>query len=385
MNGNPHADTGVNGLHVNGISSADSANQAATEETRFELCVIEGDGIGHEVIPAALRVLKIVLPDAIIHQHQAGWEMFQRHGIPLDDEVIESARRAGAVLFTSAQSPSYSVDGYYVPTVRLRRSLEVYANLRPTRYYPVPSARENVNLLVVRENTEDLYAGSEHTEQDASGGSVGVTEKIITETATRRVAHKAFELAVTGGRRKVTIVHKASVMTQSDGLFRKVALDVAAQYPEIYTDELLVDTAAYWMVKDPARFDVVLTPNLYGDILSDMAAAWGGGIGLAPSLSVGDQVSIAAPVHGCAPDIAGKNIANPTATMLSLAMLLSYHWGRRDLAWQIEAAIRATLNEGSHTADIDPVDHLSTTEFTDRVCVHLTQIIKNASLGGEVL
>lgn len=385
MNGNPHADTGVNGLHVNGISSVDSADQSAAEESRFELCVIEGDGIGHEVIPAALRVLKIVLPDAIIHHHHAGWEMFQRHGTPLDDEVIESARRTGAVLFTSAQSPSYSVDGYYVPTVRLRRSLEVYANLRPTRYYPVPSARENVNLLVVRENTEDLYAGSEHTEQDASGGSVGVTEKIITETATRRVAHKAFELAVTGGRRKVTIVHKASVMTQSDGLFRKVALDVAAQYPEIYTDELLVDTAAYWMVKDPARFDVVLTPNLYGDILSDMAAAWGGGIGLAPSLSVGDQVAIAAPVHGCAPDIAGKNIANPTATMLSLGMLLSYHWGRRDLAWQIEAAIRATLNEGSHTADIDPVDHLSTTEFTDRVCTHLTQIIKNASLGGEVL
>ncbi|MCS7072529.1 MAG: isocitrate/isopropylmalate dehydrogenase family protein [Anaerolinea sp.] len=385
MSGNPTPNMGANGSHESGATAVGSAGQASTHQPRYELCVIEGDGIGHEVIPAALRVLRLVLPNVIIHHYYAGWDVFQREGTPLDDAVIETAQRVGAVLFTSAQSPSYPVEGYYVPSVRLRRSLQVYANLRPTRYYPVPSARENVNLLVVRENTEDVYAGTEHVERDAAGGSIGVTEKIISETATRRVAHKAFELAVTGGRRKVTIVHKASVMPQSDGLFRKVALEVAAQYPEIYTDELLVDTAAYWMVKDPARFDVVLTPNLYGDILSDMAAAWGGGIGLAPSLSIGEQVAIAAPVHGCAPDIAGKNIANPSATILSLAMLLSYHWGRRDLAWQIEAAIRATLHEGSHTADIDPTNALSTTDFTDRICAHLTEIVKNASLGGEVL
>ena len=137
---------------------------------------------------------------------------------------------------------------------------------------------------------------------------------------------------VRDGRKKVTIVHKASVMMQSDGLFRRVALEVGAQFPQIITEELLVDTAAYWMVKDPTRFDVILTPNLYGDILSDMAAAWGGGLGLAPSLSIGDGVALAEPVHGCAPDIAGKGIANPTATIMSAAMLLRHHWQRNEAA-----------------------------------------------------
>lgn len=377
MNGQtPHDPTLTGGTPYN----------AAPVPPPFQLCVIEGDGIGHEVVPAAMRVLRHVLPDMIVHRADAGWETFQKYGTPLPDETITIARECGAVLFTSAQSPSYPVEGYFIPGVRLRRSLQVYANLRPTRYFPVPTARENVNLLVVRENTEDVYSGEEHTTQDATGGAIGVTEKIITEAATRRVAHKAYELAVTGGRRKVTIVHKASVMTQSDGLFRRIALEVSAQYPEIITDELLVDTAAYWMVKDPSRFDVVLTPNLYGDILSDMAAAWGGGIGLAPSLSVGEGVAIAEPVHGCAPDIAGRNIANPSATILSVAMLLGYHWGRRDLGWQIEAAVRATLDAGHYTGDIAPQPGyaLSTTEYTDRIIEHLHRIMTSTRSGGEV-
>ncbi len=161
------------------------------------------------------------------------------------------------------------------------------------------------------------------------------------------------------------------MLPQSDGLFRRVALEIAEYYPEITTDELFVDTAAYWMVKDPSRFDVILTANLYGDILSDMAAAWGGGLGLAPSLSMGQGIALAEPVHGSAPDIAGHGLANPTAAILSVAMLLRHFWNRQEAADQIEAAIRQTLDDGNYTADIYPQGSMSTLDFTERVCARL--------------
>ena len=334
----------------------------------YNLCVIEGDGIGPEVVPAAVRVLQALVPDVRVHMAEAGWDTFQRRGTPVPAETLALARECGAVLYGAAASPSYGVDGYSVPGVRLRRELECYANLRPTRYLPVPTARKDVDLIVVRENTEDLYIGHEHTEQD---GEIGISEKVITRSATARVARKTYELARATARERVTIVHKASVLVQTDGLFRRVALEVAADYPDVATDELLVDTAAYWMVKDPLRFDVLLTPNQYGDIMSDMAAAWGGGLGLAPSLNIGDGVAIAEPVHGCAPDIAGRNIANPTATILSVALLLRYHWNLPEAARRIEGAVRAALNDGRHTGDIHAEHALSTTAFTDEVISRL--------------
>ncbi|MBL8134269.1 MAG: isocitrate/isopropylmalate dehydrogenase family protein [Anaerolineae bacterium] len=334
----------------------------------MELCVIEGDGIGHEVIPAAVRVLRLVAPDVQVHHAEAGWDCFEKTGSPLPEEALNLALRCGAVLFGAAASPSYPVDGYYVPVVRLRRELKTYAALRPARYLPVPTARRGVDLIVVREMTEDLYVGHEHTEDE---GRTGVSEKVITREATENVAHQAYLLADREGRSKVTIVHKASVLVQSDGLFRKVALEVGAEFPHITTEELLVDTAAYWMVKDPLRFDLILTPNLYGDILSDMAAAWGGGLGLAPSLSLGDGVALAEPVHGCAPDIAGKNIANPTAALMSLALLLRYYWHLDAAGVRIEDAVRRTLEDGIYTADIGAVEPVSTTAFVDAVCDRL--------------
>lgn len=334
----------------------------------MELCVIEGDGIGHEVIPAAVRVLRIVAPEVQVYQAEAGWDCFERTGSPLPDDTLQLALHCRAVLFGAAASPSYPVDGYYVPVVRLRRELATFAALRPARYLPVPTARRGVDLIVVREMTEDLYIGHEHTEDD---GRTGISEKVITRVATENVARQTYQLAEREGRQKVTIVHKASVMPQSDGLFRKVALETAERYPDISTEELLVDTAAYWMVKDPLRFDLILTPNLYGDILSDMAAAWGGGIGLAPSLSLGDGVALAEPVHGCAPDIAGKNIANPTAAMMSMALLLRYHWHLDEAAYRVENAVRKTLEDGLFTADIATSHPLTTTAFTDAVCDRL--------------
>jgi homoisocitrate dehydrogenase len=334
----------------------------------MDLCVIEGDGIGHEVVPAAVQVLKTVAPEIRIVTTLAGWDYFQKHGTPLSNESIQLAASCSAVLFGAVSSPSYPVEGYFNPIVRLRRTLQTYANLRPTRYMPIPTSRQGVDLIIVRENTEDLYVGHEQTTDQ---GDTGIAEKIITRDATERVARLAYDLAVRTGREKVTIVHKANVMPQSDGLFRRVALEIAGLYPDVITDELLVDTAAYWMVKDPNRFDVLLTPNLYGDILSDMAAAWGGGLGLAPSLNVGQNIAIAEPVHGSAPDIAGQGIANPTATILSIALLLRHHWHELEKAERVEHAVYTTLNEGSHTVDIYTEGAISTQEFTNRVCAHL--------------
>jgi homoisocitrate dehydrogenase len=334
----------------------------------MKVCVIQGDGIGQEVVPAALQVLQAITSNIEISTAQAGWEVFEQTGEALPEETIKAARHAGAVIFGAASSPSYVVDGYSSPIVRLRREMQAFANLRPARYLPIPTSRPGIDLVVVRENTEDLYVGKE-TQEDH--GNRIIAQKVITRGATQRVAQLAYDLAINTGRKKVTIVTKANVLPQSDGLFRRVAMEVAANYPEIETDELLVDTAAYWMVKDPTRFDVLLTPNLYGDILSDMAAAWGGGLGLAPSINIGDGTAIAEPVHGSAPDIAGKGVANPTATILSVAMLLRHHWGLRREAKVIEDAVRATLAEGMHTSDIFTEGAVSTAAFTDRVCERL--------------
>ncbi len=339
-----------------------------SHSTPLDLCVIEGDGIGHEVIPVAVDVLLRVAPQVQIHPMPAGWDYFQQHGTPLPEATIQKARECKAVLFGAVSSPAYPVEGYFSPIVRLRRTLQAYANLRPAIHLPVPTAREGVDMIVVRENTEDLYIGKEYTEDD---GKTGVAKKVITRDATTRVTLLAYELARRVGRKKVTIVHKANVLSQSDGLFRRVALEIAAGYPDIITDELYVDTAAYWMVKDPNRFDVILTPNLYGDILSDMAAAWGGGLGLAPSLSLGDDIAIAEPVHGSAPDIAGKGIANPTAAILSVAMLLRHYWNLQDEANRVDQAIRNTLAEGDFTADIYREDAVSTSQFSQHVMANL--------------
>lgn len=328
----------------------------------MELCVIEGDGIGTEVIPAAVEVLQHLLPDLTIRTGRAGWDCFNDIGTSLPEDTVQTARECRAVLFGACSSPSFPVEGYFSPIVRLRRMLKTHANLRPTSYLPVPAARAGVDLLVVRENTEDLYVGDEQTDEHGS-----VARKVITRAATERIAITAYKLAEQTGRSKVTIIHKANVMPHTDGLFRRVAFEIAEHYPDIKTDDLLVDTAAYWMVKDPTRFDVILTANLYGDILSDMAAAWGGGLGLAPALNLGEDVAIAEPVHGSAPDIAGKGIANPTAAFLSAAMMVRYFWAMNETAERIEKAVYKTLGAGIYTGDIQPSGSVSTNEFTRHV------------------
>jgi homoisocitrate dehydrogenase len=307
-------------------------------------------------------VLKSLLPDLEIIEAEAGFDCLQRHGTPLPQATIDIVDRVRSVLFGAAESPSYPVEGYYSPIIALRQRLKAYANLRPTRYMPVATARPGVDFIIVRENTEDLYTGKEESNNDEASA-----EKIITRIATERVSHRAFRLARETGRHKVTIVHKANVLPKSDGLFRRVAFEVAEQYPDILTDELLADTAAYWMVKSPNRFDVLLTQNLYGDILSDMGAAWGGGLGLAPALNLGDDAAIAEPVHGTAPDLVGKGTANPSGAILSVALLLRHHWHMPDLAQRVEDAVRGAIVRGFHTFDVETVNAIGTEEFTDHV------------------
>jgi homoisocitrate dehydrogenase len=324
----------------------------------LRILVIPGDGIGQEVIPAAVEVLRATGLPLAFAEAEAGWECFCRHGAALPGEALAAARAADAVLFGAVASPSGPVPGYRSPIVALRRELDLYANLRPVRSESQGLRIEDrekkpsslldpqssiVDLVVVRENTEGLYAGRERLED---GGATAIAERVITRRASERIARVAFELARSRGRDagsrvqeserlspsalrrspspKVTIVHKANVLRETCGLFRAAALAVAAEYPDVAVEELLVDNAALQLVLHPERFNVIVTTNLFGDILSDVACAWGGGLGLATSANIGERHALFEPVHGAAPDIAGRGIANPLAAIGCAALLLEH-------------------------------------------------------------
>lgn len=310
-----------------------------------KLCVIQGDGIGREVIPAALEVLLKVLPEVQIVEAEAGWDCFQARQVSVPLETLAALRACGAGLFGAVSSPSRKVAGYRSAIVTLRRELGLYANIRPVKSLAGVSPRPDVDMIIVRENTEDLYISEE-----TSDGETATAVRRITRSASRRIARRALELARQGGRRRLTIVHKANILPLSDGLFRdSVREEVAAAQSagfDIEVEELLVDMAALRMVSEPQRFDVVVTTNLYGDILSDAAAPWCGGLGLAPSLNWGESIALAEPVHGSAPDIAGKGIANPIAAVLSAALLARAAWNAGEAARRIEAAVAAAVSKG---------------------------------------
>jgi homoisocitrate dehydrogenase len=317
----------------------------------YRLCVIPGDGVGQEVIPPAVEVLRRVLPDLEVSEAQAGWACFQRTGNSLPQNTLDAIAECGAALFGAVSSPARRVEGYRSPIVELRQRFGLYANLRPTRgLTSVDHRATNVDLLIVRENTQDLYAGRERMQ-----GEEAIAERVITRAASERIARVAFALASERPRRHVTIVHKANILPITDGLFRDAVRDVGADYPDVAISEMLVDTAAMMLAARPEQFDVIVTTNLFGDILSDLASVWGGGIGMAPSLNLGDGVAIAEPVHGSAPDIAGKGIANPCGAILSAALLLRHHWHRPELAECIEQATYAAIACGARTPDLNGV------------------------------
>lgn len=342
----------------------------------MKLCIIPGDGIGVEVMEAARQVLAALPLPIETSEALAGWGTFQETGAALPDATLETAKGCDAVLFGAVASPSHPVAGYRSPIVALRKALDLYANIRPVQSIPSPAQPDKaegspagpstspVNLVIVRENTEGLYAGRERLEDD---GATAIAERLITRRGSQRIVQAAFALAQQRAsdehHPKVTIVHKANVLRITDGLFREVALEIARSYPHITTEELLVDTAAMHLAQSPTRFDVVVTTNLFGDILSDVACIHGGGLGLASSANIGDTYALFEPVHGAAPDIAGRGIANPLATFGCLAMLLEWYGRKGDVAanqreqaneWagRLRGAVAATLREGPHTPDL---------------------------------
>jgi isocitrate dehydrogenase (NAD+) len=325
------------------------------------ITLIPGDGIGPEVTDAVLRILDKAGFDAEWERHDAGAPAMARTGTPLPDDLLASVRRNRVALKGPITTPVGH--GFASVNVGLRKSLDLYANLRPVFNLPgVPARFAGVDLAIVRENTEDLYAGLEHEVVP------GVVEslKIITRNASARIARFAFEYARRNGRKRVTGVHKANIMKLGDGLFLECVREVARDYPDVAYDERIVDAACMHLVLDPSRFDVMLMPNLYGDIVSDLCAGLVGGLGVVGSANIGDDAALFEAVHGSAPDIAGRNLANPTALLLS-ALLMLRHLGETRLADLIMAALTRALTQGRvKTRDLG--GSATTIEFTEAVC-----------------
>jgi homoisocitrate dehydrogenase len=298
------------------------------------ITAICGDGIGQEVIPAAIEVLEALDLPIEVKWAEAGFGTFEQQGTALPEMTLKAIEASDAVLFGATQSPMTKVAGYASPILSLRTRFNLYANLRP-------AIAENVDMLIVRENTEGMYSKRESLSND---GQTAIAERVITVQASRRIVQVACEEALKR-RGKLTIVHKANVLKESCGLFRQVAFDVAANYPQLDLHEMLVDACAMVMAMDASRFDVIVTTNLFGDILSDLAAGLTGGPGLAPSANVGEGVPVFEPVHGSAPDIAGKGIADPRAAMLSLGMLLK-HLNYLSEAETLAKAVHGLAHEG---------------------------------------
>ena len=325
------------------------------------ITLVPGDGIGPEVTEAVLRVFRAAAVDVDWERHDAGVLAFKKHGQSLPAELLESVRRNKVALKGPVTTPIG--EGITSVNVGLRKALDLYANLRPVRNLPGISSRfENVALIIVGEITEDLYAGLEH---DIVPGIVE-SLKIITERASTRIARFAFDYARRYGRSRVTAIHKANIMKLSDGLFLDSSRKVARDFLDITYDERIVDAACMHLVMRPDKMDVLLLPNLYGDIVSDLCAGLVGGLGVVPGANLGEHAAVFEAVHGSAPDIADKNLANPTALLLSAVLMLD-HVGERQKADRIRAALFAVLQEGRvRTRDLGGT--ATTTEFTDAIC-----------------
>jgi homoisocitrate dehydrogenase len=341
---------------------------------KHRICAITGDGIGREVVPAAVRVLQALLPGLEVVEAEAGFDCFNARSEAVPAETLAAIASCEATLFGATSSPSTPVPGYRSAIVTLRRHFHLFGCVRRARSIDVPGARplvphrdrigstqpSSIDMLIVRENTECLYVGRE-----TAYGDYAEATRLISAGASRRVARLACELARQAGRRRITIVHKANILPRTCGLFRDTVRAVIAEHPELEVEEMLVDTAAMRMVTDPERFDVILTTNLFGDILSDIAAGLTGGLGLAASANIGEPgPAIFEPVHGSAPDIAGRGIADPLAALRCAALLLR-HIGEPAPADALDVAIDAAIAGPVRTPDLGGM--ATTDEVTDAV------------------
>jgi isocitrate dehydrogenase (NAD+) len=331
---------------------------------RHKVTLIPGEGIGPEVASATRRILEAAGAKIDWEEVEARADKAGEKGQFVTEAAVESVRRNRVAL----KGPMGTAVAGGAPSINvgLRKTLNLYANVRPVKNLPgVKSRFENVDVVLIRENTEDLYSGLEHEVVP------GVVEslKIITEKASTQIAHFAFKYAKREGRKKIHAIHKANIMKLSDGLFLKSIRNVAPQYPEIEYKELIVDNACMQIVLNPQQFDMLLLPNLYGDVMSDLAAGLVGGLGVVGSANIGDEAAMFEAVHGTAPDIAGQGLANPTALLLSSIMMLD-HLGERAAARRIEAALEKVHREGHHVTK-DVGGSATTQQFTDAVIAAL--------------
>lgn len=330
----------------------------------YRIVLIPGDGIGPEVAEATQRVIEATGLSIEWEKHLAGQAALDALGSPLPADTLEAVKRAAATLKGPTATPSGT--GFRSVNVELRQKLHLFANYRPARSLPgVPSRYENVDVITVRENTEGLYSGLEHEVVP------GVVEslRVVTEQASERIAQFAFETARRQGRKRVTCVHKANILKLSDGLFLRTCRRVAEAFPDIEFNDTIIDAAAMKLVINPHAFDVMVMENLFGDIVSDLTAGLVGGLGLAPSANVGEGVAVFEAVHGSAPDIAGKGIANPTALILSAVLMLRY-LSEREAADRIENAVRTVFARGEmRTGDLG--GSATTGQFVDAMLAEM--------------
>ena len=328
------------------------------------ITVIPGDGIGPEVTSAALRILEEADADLEVEECQAGVTALEEMRNPLPEATLSSIRRTGVALKGPLTTPSGS--GFRSINVALRKEFDLYANVRPATTL-LPDARyQDIDLVLIRENTEGLYVGVEHyigMEGDPRAAAESVM--IITRHGAERICRYAFEYARRNGRSKVTLAHKANILKYTQGLFVEVGHEVARDYPEIEWEDRIIDATAMWLVLDPYRFDVLVMENMFGDILSDQIAGLIGGLGFAPAGNIGEEAAMFEAVHGSAPDIAGKGVANPTGFTLSACMMLE-HLGQTGVADRIRAAIARVLESGE-VRTRDAGGGATTSEYTDAV------------------
>ena len=349
----------------------------------YTITIIPGDGIGPEVTSAACKVLEATGVKFNWEIGEAGAGVMEKYGTPLPDSVIASVRKNKVALKGPVTTPIGV--GFRSVNVALRKSLDLYCCLRPCKTYPgVPSLYKDVNVVIVRENTEDLYAGIEYERgtpdaqkmlkfiaetRGKTREDVGISLKLISEFGTRRIVKYAFEYARANNRKMVTAVHKANIMKFSDGLFLSVAREVAKSYTDIAFNDVIVDNVSMQLVRNPQQFDVLVLPNLYGDIISDLCAGLVGGLGVAPGANLGEGLAVFEPTHGSAPKYAGKNKVNPMATILS-GMLMLRHLKEYEAADNLEQAVAAVISEGkdvTYDMKMDKSGGVGTSQVTEAI------------------
>jgi isocitrate dehydrogenase (NAD+) len=332
--------------------------------------LIPGDGIGPSIADATIRVIDAAGVKIHWDRVEAGMAAIDKYRDPLPPNVIESVKQNKIALKGPLTTPVGS--GFRSVNVALRKEFDLYSNVRPAHSFEgVPARYNDIDIVIVRENTEEFYAGIEHYIDPSR--SAAETIGIVTRMGSERIVRYAYEYARKNGRKKVTTVHKANILKYTGGLFLDVSREVAKQYPDIETNDKIIDNMAMQMVLNPHQFDVIVTTNLFGDILSDLASGLVGGLGLAPGANIGYNAAIFEAVHGSAPDIAGKNLANPCALILAAEMMLR-HIGEESAADKIERAVSEVLKEGkSVTADLKPAVPVGTTQMTDAIIARLRQ------------